>query len=391
MNLTIGQDIDKRNISGYFYYNPENTYADAALNQAYDKASKTATEKDPVTIYVEAGKYLIGDHIYPKSHIYLQGLQNKENVVLFKLAPDLKCACMYDGKEHMKCKDEPYAHWGYHGANGQAQSAMFNIWDVKDVQLSKFTLDGSYDDVYDGHMCDKYGKIVKGGESRGKSEFTLMNIYNSYNIKIDHVSFTQGANDGIGCYSSNDIDVSYCRFAMVGHDGMQNYKSKHVKFHHNYVAMRTNCGVRFDTESHSGKIYCNEFTTGKGGGSAIELQNNAEDILIYNNYFYDIRVGNYGAIGYPGQSPNGKGHEYCNNLIINCNFGVNFTPQTSVSSNNIILDCKENSAVVTGKSVNNLTICPKIDSYGTNGKVNKYYVVKDGVLKDQIIGIDPNK
>ncbi|WP_440948561.1 right-handed parallel beta-helix repeat-containing protein [Methanosarcina sp. T3] len=381
MELTIGQDESKKGTGGYFYYNPENYDANAVLQQAYAKAAETATVSNPVTINVESGRYWIKDHVSPKSYVYLQGEAN----VVFKLAPDLKCACMY-GKDHMCNPKEPYAHWGYHRATGHEQSAMFNIWEVEDVTISNCTIDGSYDDLYDGKMCNGDGKIVSGGEARGKSEFTQLNIYKSSNIKIDHVVFTRGANDGIGCYECDGVEVSCCTFNMVGHDGMQNYKSPNIRFHHNYVAMRTNCGIRFDTGSHCGEVYCNEFTTGSGGASAIELQNDAENILIHHNYFHDIK-GLYGAIGYPGQEPNGKGHKYYNNLIINCNFGVKCTPPTSVSSNNIILDCI--TAVNSGSSINNLTTSPATDKYGVKGKVNTYWVVKDGVLKDQIIGIGP--
>jgi hypothetical protein len=387
MVLTIGQDANKKGTDGYFFYNPENYDANAVLKQAYDKAAETATAENPVKINVESGQYWINDHIYPASHVYLQG----EVGVVFKLAPDLKCACMY-GKDYMKNDNEPYAHWGFHGANGHLQSAMFNIWKVTDVRLSTFTLDGSYDDLYDGKMCDGNGNVVSGGEARGKSEFTQMNIWQSSNIKIDHVELTRGANDGIGCYSSNDIDVGYCRFDMVGHDGIQVASGcQRVKIHHNFCRIRTNVAFRISYGSENCEIFCNEVTRGEGGGSAVEFVQACPGTLVHNNYFHDITNGGYGAIGYKGLTVSGPGHKYFNNIIINCAYAANDCPAGYEACNNVALNCGSLWGGSPAKDTPNVTQDSEYtaEKYGENGQCNTYWKIKSGSLAGQIVGIDP--
>ena len=387
MALTIGQDVNKKDTSGYFYYNPKNYDSNSVLEQAYEKAAETAKADNPVTINVEPGQYWINDHVNPKSHVHLQG----EADVVFKLAPGLKCACMY-GKECMKDETEPHAHWGFHGANGHLQSAMFNIWNVTNVRLSTFTLDGSYDDLYDGKMCDGDGKIVSGGEARGKSEFTQMNIFQSSDVKIDHVMFTHGANDGIGCYSSNDVDVGHCRFDMVGHDGIQVAgSSQRVKIHHNFCRIRTNVAFRISYGSENCEIFCNEVTSSGSGGSAIEFVQSCPGTLVYNNYFHNITQGGYGAIGYKGQTVSGGGHKYFNNLIIRCSYAANNCPCCYEIFYNVALNCD---SLWNG--------CPHIKApnvakdseyaavkHGTDGQCNTYWEITGGLLKGQIVGIDP--
>lgn len=368
MVLTIGQDPTKKGTSGYFYYDPENNNANVAIQAAINAAGNGET------IQIEAGKtYWINNYITFKSNIKLQGADS----VIIKLSDGLPCGDTTGGKD---------TTWGGHGINGHAQGGAFQIFNCNNVTISKLAMDGSWDDIY-GVKYD----AMKGTNGRGRAQLNLIMLWQSSNIKIDNVTFFHGANDGIGCYKCHDIEVCYCQFDMIGHDCMQCANdSARIKFHHNYCRMRTNCGIRFSYGTTDSEAYCNEFVTGVGGSSGVELQRDVSGTLVYNNYFHDIHNG-WGAIGYRGQEVSGTGVKFYNNLIINCTYAANNCPDGYEAYNNVALKCGSLWNGSPAKQIPNITQDSEYtaEKHGADGQCNTYWEITDGSLKGQIVGIDP--
>lgn len=369
MVLTIGQDAGKKGTSGYFYYNPENKDANVAIQAAINAAGNGET------IQIKAGKtYWINHYITFKSNITLLGEDN----VTIKLSDGLPCGGTTGGK----CTT-----WGGHGINGHEQGGAFQIYKCNNVTISKLAIDGSWDDIY-GVKYDS----MKGNNGRGRSELNLIMLWQSSDIKIDQITFFHGANDGIGCYTCNDIEVCYCRFDMIGHDCLQCAStSSRIKFHHNFCRLRTNCGVRFSYGTTRSEAYCNEFVTGVGGSSGVELQRDITGTLVYNNYFHDINHSGWGAIGYKGQEVSGTGVKFYNNLIVNCGYAVNNCPSGYEAYNNIALKCGSLWNGSPAKQTPNVTQESEYTAvkHGENGQCNTYWEITGGLLTGQIVGIDP--
>ena len=262
------------------------------------------------------------------------------------------------------------------GGNDDAATdgAIIMAWS-NNVTISNLTLDGS---CGDGFPC--------AADDRGHAEYNLMNI-RADNVVVDNVRFTRGKSDGI-IARGNNIEVSNCVFNMIGHDGCNTYGVNNLRFHNNIVAMRTNCGVRCSGSGSGCYVYNNEFYTGSGGAAAVELQGTVSNVEVYHNYFHDISGagGLYGAIGYPGQSPTGSGHEYYDNLIVNCTYAIKYVPSSAVSHHNIIIN---SGGVEGGSSNNNITTESgyAFDKFGSNGARNTYWTVSSGSLAAAFSGI----
>ena len=371
-SVTVGQTASKAS-STYFYYNPSGTNAYAVINNAINAAASGATSSNPGVVYIEnASKpYEVASHILAKSHVDIKG-QSRSGVVL-KIAAGLT-AKAYGGP----------GTTGWGGTDsGAGDAGIINVWrDVTDVTISNITLDGSCGDYY---PCS--------ADDRGRSEFNLMDVYWATFVTIDNVKFTNGMHDGIRA-GGDDMEVSNSVFDMIGHDAVQGYGIYNLKFHNNIVAMRTNSGVRCAGSGNGCYVYNNEFYTGSGGGSALELQNSFSNVKIYNNYFHDISgaSGSYGAIGYPGQSPSGSGHEYYNNLFVNLPYAINYVPSSSSSHHNIMINA--GTAVGGGSDSNNIKTASGyvFQKYGSNKAGNTYWTVSSGSLASAFsgrkIGID---
>jgi hypothetical protein len=154
--------------------------------------------------------------------------------------------------------------------------------------------------------------------------------------------------------------------------------------------MRTNCGVRFSYGTTRSEAYCNEFVTGVGGSSGVELQRDVTGTLVYNNYFHDIHNG-WGAIGYKGQEVSGTGVKFYNNLIVNCTYAVNNCPDGYEAYNNMALKCGSLWNGSPSKQTPNVTQESEYTAvkHGVDGQCITYWEITSGPLKGQIVGIDP--
>lgn len=372
--VTVGQDPGKASAT-YFYYDPGKTNAHAAVNDAIAAVAGKATATSPGEVLLEnaSSPYVLDNHIIARSNVNLRG--ESLSGARLKIAGGITPTPYTYGSSS--------AGWGGEDSNLK-KGAIINIWTgTSNVRISNITFDGSWDDYYTSRP-------------RGKSEFVLINIEGASNVSIDGCRFTKGADDGILCaHGATSIEVSNTVFNMIGHDCFQVWSSSHVKYHHNVCAMRTNSGVRFSGDGTDFEAYANEFYTGLGGGSGVELQTTATNVKIHHNYFHDITgAGNkYGAIGYPGQSPTGTGHQYYDNLIVNATYGIAHVPPSSVSENNIILDC--DTAISGGTSTDNIATESGyvFTKSGTKTQGNTYWTVDSGPLAPAFagikVGIDP--
>lgn len=372
--VTVGQDPGKASAT-YFYYNPTGRNAHAAINDAIAAVAGKATENSPGEVLIEnaASPYVLDNHVIARSNVNIRG-ESTAGVSL-KIASGITPAPYVHGSSS--------AGWGGEDTNLK-KGAVINVWTgIANVRISNLTFDGSWDDYYTSRP-------------RGKSEFVLINIEGATNVSIDGCRFTKGADDGILCaHGASNIEVSNTVFNMIGHDCFQVWGSSHVKYHHNVCAMRTNSGVRFSGDGTDFEAYASEFYTGLGGGAGVELQTVASDVRIHHNYFHDISGAgsNYGAIGYPGQSPTGTGHQYYDNLIVNATYGIAHVPSSAVSKNNIILDC--DTSISGGTSSDNITTATgySFTKSGAKTQGNTYWTVDGGPLAPAFagikVGIDP--
>lgn len=365
--VTVGQTASKAGAT-YFYYAPGARNAYTVINNAVNAAASGASAGSHGVVNIESSSspYITESHILAKSYVDIVGA-SRDGVKL-KIASGITPTA-YGGP----------GTTGWGGTDSaETDGALINVWSgVTNVKIANVTLDGSCGDYY---SC--------GSEERGKAEFPLMTVYHAPNVLIENVKFTQGRGDGIIGRGDN-MEVANSVFDMIGHDGVEGYSIKNFKFHHNIVAMRTNSGVRCAGDSDGCYIYDNEFYTGSGGGAAVELQDGAKNVKIYNNYFHDISgaSGSYGAIGYPGQSPSGSGHEYYNNLFVNCTYAIAHVLSSAVSHNNIIIDC--GTAVGGGTDTNNIKTLSgySFNMYGVKGAGNTNWMVASGPLATAFAGI----
>lgn len=372
--VTVGQDPGKASAT-YFYYDPAKPNAHEAINDAIAAVAGKATEGAPAEVFIEnaASPYVVENHIIARSNVNLRG--ESASGVSLKIAGGLTPVPYTHGSSS--------AGWGGEDAPLQ-EGAIINLWTgVSNVGISHITFDGSWDDYYTSRP-------------RGKAEFVLINIEGASHIRVDDCRFTKGADDGILCaHGASFVEVSNSVFDMIGHDCLQVWGSDHVKYHHNVCAMRTNSGVRFSGDGTDFEAYANEFYTGLGGGAGVELQTVASDVRIHHNYFHDITGAgsSYGAIGYPGQSPTGSGHQYYDNLIVNATYGIAHVPPGSISKNNIILDC--DTAISGAASQDDITTESgyTFTKSGTKTQRNTYWTVDSGPLAPAFaglkVGIDP--
>lgn len=366
-NVTVGQTASKASPT-YFYYSPGARDAYAVINNAINAAASGATVLNRGVVLIENAEspYEVEGHILAKSNVDIIG-ESRDGVKL-KIASGI-IPVAYGGPGTI----------GWGGVDSaSAEGAIINVWyDIVNVKIANITLDGSCGDYY---ACE--------ANDRGHAEFPLINVYKAPNVLIDNVKFTQGMGDGI-IARGNDMEVSNSIFDMVGHDFVNGYNINNLKFHHNVGAMRTNTGVRFSGAGSGCYVYDNEFYTGSGGASAIELQNTASNVKVYNNYFHDISgaSGMYGAIGYVGQTPTGTGHEYYDNLFVNMPYAVSYVPSTAVSRNNIMINCSV--TVGKGADIDNIktTVNYVFAQYGTDRAGDTYWTVSSGPLFSVFSGI----
>jgi hypothetical protein len=369
-SVTVGQTASKAS-STYFYYNPGSGSAHTVINNAINAAASGASASNPGVVYIENGSqyYEVTSHILAKSYVNIVG--QSRNGVVIKIAAGLTPRA-YGGP----------GTTGWGGTDSSSgDGAIINVWsNVTTVKIENITLDGSCGDYY---PC--------GADDRGRSEFNLMNIYRAQNVTINNVKFTNGKHDGIRNTGDN-VEVANSVFDMIGHDAIQGYGVKNQVFHNNLVAIRTNSGVRCSGDGSGCFIYNNEMWTGSGGAAGVELQGAFSNVKIYNNYFHDINGNGYGAIGYKGQSPNGSGHEYYNNLFVNLPYAVDYVPSSSSTHHNIMINC--NTTVGGGSDSNNIKTASGyvFQKYGTNRAGNTYWTVTSGPLASAFsgrkIGID---
>lgn len=363
--VTVGQTASKAS-STYFYYAPGARNAYSVINNAANAAAAGATTTSHGVVLIEnaTSPYITESHILAKANVDIVGASR--NGVTLKIASGLTPTA-YGGP----------GTTGWGGTDSaQTDGALINVWTGQsNVKIANLTLDGSCGDYY---ACSN--------DDRGHAEFTLMNV-RADNVLIDNVAFTRGKGDGIIARGDN-MEVMNSVFNMVGHDFIEGYSIQNLKFHNNIGAMRTNSGVRCAGSGSGCYIYNNEFYTGTGGGAAVELQNSFSNVKIYNNYFHDISGsgGNYGAIGYPGQSPTGSGHEYYNNLFVNMPYAIAHVPSSAVSHHNIMINCS--TTVGGGSDQNNIktTSGYVFAKFGTNGQGNTYWTVTSGSLASAFTG-----
>jgi hypothetical protein len=367
--VTVGQNANKASAS-YFYYNPANANAQVAINNAIAAAAVGASVTAPGVVNIEnASKpYEVTSHILGKSNINIIG--DTRGGVILKIGKGVSITA-YGGP----------GTTGWGGVDSAAgDGAIINIWTgITNVLIKNMTFDGSCGDYY---PCSN--------DDRGRHRLVLMNLYQASNIVVDNVKFTNGQDNAIWGNSSNTVEIKNSRFDMIGHDFVEGYKIQNLKFHHNIGAMRTNSGVRCSGTGTNCYVYDNEFYTGTGGSSALELQDSFTNVKVYNNYFHDISP--YGAIGYGGQNPSGSGHEYYNNLFVNLPYAVSSNvPESAVTHNNIMINCKTN--VGKGADTNNIKLVSEsgsgytFEKYGSNKSGDTYWIVKSGTLASAFAGI----
>lgn len=382
--VTQNSSYKGRTTEGYYYTAAGANDAHVAINGAITAAASKATSTNPARVFIQAGTYIIRDHLYCKSNVVIYGEGNPT----VKIGPDLK-----SGETCNNCTE-----WGYRGATTKAMRAAFHFEGVTNSGIHNLRVDGSYDDIYKPK-----------GVVFGRSQFTLVMMDGATHCKFSGLTMFRMASDAFMVARCNDVEISYCDITQGGHDAVQGFNSNGIIFHHNRVAMRCNSGVRYDN-SNNGEVYDNEFYTGSGGGSAIELQNASSNISIHHNYFHDIsgNENKYGAIGYSGLSCSGSGHKYYNNLMVNCVYAADFCPANATTYNNIAVKCSRGFNINSASLSNNIAIdCSSpyprgagstsstashtFSKSGSNGSRNTYWMVTGGplanALKGQIIGI----
>lgn len=360
----------------YFYSPPESKTANTVINAAIKAAGAVATATNPSTVFIEKGTYVISDHIwftpngnpkrasttqvapaYPCNNVILQGV-NK---------PKIKIAAGLDGSK-----------WG--GSSTYDRLGMIFMYGAKNITLSNILLDGSYDDLYAGKANFTYGQ----------SKMDAVVLYACDNIKADLITVINGACDAFLVAKSSRFTATECIIDHCGHDGFQCYSSTDVLVDRCRVGIRSNCGFRWAGSSARGEVRNSEFWTALGGASAFELQNAASSLKIHHNYIHDVNGnGKYGGIGYPGQSPTGSGHEYYNNIIVDCVFGISDNiPSTAVIRKNVVLNCSLTSK---GTQSGNVTSVSgyTFQKFGTKKSGDTYWKVTGGALIEELVGIIP--
>jgi hypothetical protein len=366
--VTVGQDASRAS-STYFYFNPASANAHVAINNAISAAASKGTASEHAVVLIENATraYEMTSHILAKSNVDLVG-ESREGVKL-KIARGVSITG-YGGP----------GTTGWGGPDSAVQDGgIINVWSgISGVNIQNMTLDGSCGDYY---ACS--------GNDRGRHRLVLMNIYRASNVVVGNVKFTNGQDNGAWLTNSTNVEFKGCVFDMIGHDFVEGWNNNNFRFHDCVGAMRTNSGVRCGGSSNGCYIYNNEFYTGTGGGAALELQTQASNVKVYNNYFHDISGsgGSYGAIGYPGQGPTGSGHEYYNNLFVNMPYAVNYVPSSANSHHNIMINCRTN--VGRGTGSNNITSESGyvFEKQGVNKAGNTYWVVKSGPLAGAFAGL----
>jgi hypothetical protein len=196
--------------------------------------------------------------------------------------------------------------------------------------------------------------------------------------------------------TSDSVEVAGCTFDTAGHDNISFTQSTNCKAHHNTFAMRSNSGIRIDRTPGT-QVYCNEFWTGTGGGSGIELELDVSNCKIFNNYFHNITGAgnNYGAIGYYGMrsnelptSANQANVLVKNNYMVNCAYATQVMPANYDFINNLYISCGSPAfaTVGTGSNTDNIASTTGLTGSGANYARNYYYINNTGT----IYGIDPN-
>lgn len=374
-NFYVTQDAKKADKANYFYTSADSKRADIAINSAIKAAGAVATSANPATVFVERGTYYISDHIwftpnsnpkrsggvqvapaYPCSYVTLRGIDKPVIKISGGLNPKL---------------------WG--GSNTYDRLGMIFMYGASNVTLSGLTLDGSYADLYEGKSTFTYGQSIMDAVVQ----------YSCKNIKAEDIIIYNGACDGFLVATSDGFTAEGCVVNYCGHDGFQCYNTKNVLVNRCMVGMRSNCGFRWAGASSNGEVRNSEFWTALGGAAAFELQNTASNLKIHHNYIHDVNGNGYGGIGYKGQSPTGTGHQYYNNIIVDCAYGISDNiPNTAVIKNNVILNCSLTSRGVKSNNVTTTSGYTFVKS-GVKKSCDTYWIVTGGNLSKELVGIEP--
>ena len=158
--------------------------------------------------------------------------------------------------------------------------AMIYLNGVSNVEICDLSFVGPADDLRDQH---ENGGISLGGLREARNAIM---VRNSNNIDIHNIYVSLILSDGVRISGSEDINVYDSEFNCAGHDAVSVFRSSETTVNNCYINIMINTGIRYDGSKNCVVSNCTfeQSLSGTGAGY-IELEHEADEILIANNVF----------------------------------------------------------------------------------------------------------
>jgi hypothetical protein len=159
-------------------------------------------------------------------------------------------------------------------------------------------------------------------KKRGEGYYNMINFLDSKDIQVHDMRMHDGHGDGLRVERSSNIKFYNNRVDRLGHDGLYAIECQNVEAWNNDITCRTNSGLRIWNSNHV-KFHDNEidsFLHWSAGGPGIQIQKSTgvmNDIEVYSNTIHNTYGPGIWLIGYGDSYPK---EEAENVLIYNNTF-----------------------------------------------------------------------
>ena len=215
------------------------------------------------------------------------------------------------------------------------------------------------------HGFEIDGNILNSWSVSGNDHINMIQLIGSSDVTVYDMSFKNGLGDAIKVrhggtdnyvHENTNIQIYNNRIDKIGHDAIYLMNVSNISVYNNFISCRDDSGVRlFNCKDVA--VFNNEVTSENHGGAGIEIQKNSavtiNNINIYNNNIYNIRLQGIWLLGYGSYSLNAaSGVSIHHNLIRNSGDGgiVIQGFNNTIIENNVIIGNNREGIVLTDRS-----------------------------------------
>ncbi len=174
-------------------------------------------------------------------------------------------------------------------------------WPAEKPLITQMDSSGNTDITIRGFEI--YGNHDKNEDKiNGQSYYNLIHFLESENIKVHDMYMHDSHGDGLKVSRCSNIEFYNNTVYKLGHDVLYAVYSSNIEAWNNKITCRTNSGLRAYNSNHI-NFYNNTINSEGEGGAGIQIQKEGsstvmDDIEIYNNLLYETNAAGIWITGY---------------------------------------------------------------------------------------------